>query len=217
MKLINLDHSPYAARIRIQIRKKNLPIEIIAPPLPLKSPEFVQKFTLGKIPLLELDDGSYLPESVAILEYLEDCYTAIPLRPKSAVATARMRVLMSFADTHFGPALFPLFRALINPDAEINREQQIAAIRAELGKLDRLLAEDIPLSNRTLHLGDITLVPTLWYATAVLPLFGEADILGGFERVLAWWAWVNKDAEISCTLAEMDTAFRAFASTLKKT
>ncbi|MCB0197996.1 MAG: glutathione S-transferase N-terminal domain-containing protein, partial [Anaerolineae bacterium] len=57
MKLINLDHSPYAARIRIQIRKKNLPIEIIAPPLPLKSPEFMQKFTLGKIPLLELDDG----------------------------------------------------------------------------------------------------------------------------------------------------------------
>lgn len=36
-----------------------------------KSPEFLQKNTLGQVPVLELDDGSFLSESIAICRYLE--------------------------------------------------------------------------------------------------------------------------------------------------
>lgn len=216
MQLINLDHSPYAARIRIQIRKKNLPIEVIPPPVALKSDEFKQRFTLGKVPVLLLEDGGYLPESVAIMEYLEDSFPTQALRPKSALAAARSRVMVSYADTHLGPALFPLFRLLLGVDPNVDAAKQAAAMRVEFDKLDRWLQQDTPLEQRALHLGDIALIPTLWYCTALLPIVQQPNVWEEFPQVVAWWRWVNTDPAVVATLEEMTTAFNAFAASLKK-
>ena len=73
MKLYNLDHSPYASRVRTQIRKKGLDIEFAAPPVELRTPEFNQRFPMGKIPVLELDDGSQVPDSWSV-EKLTQAY-----------------------------------------------------------------------------------------------------------------------------------------------
>ena len=100
MKLYNLDHSPYATRVRVQIRKKELDVAIEAPPVALGSPEFIQRFPLGKIPVLELDDGSQLPDSWVIMEYLEDVMPALPLRPQGARACAHMQLLARYTDTY---------------------------------------------------------------------------------------------------------------------
>lgn len=104
MRLINLDHSPYAARVKIQILQKQLPIEFIAPPLELKSEAFLQAYPLGKIPLLELDGGQYLAESIAIMQYLEEVFPQPSCMPAKALERANMRVMMSYTDTHLGPA-----------------------------------------------------------------------------------------------------------------
>ena len=72
MKLYNLDHSPYATRVRMQIHKKGLEIAIEPPPDALGTPEFLARFPMGKIPVLELDDGSQLPDSWVIMDYLEE-------------------------------------------------------------------------------------------------------------------------------------------------
>ena len=68
MKLYNLDHSPYATRVRMQIDKAGLEVDILPSPLALRSPEILERFPLGKIPVLELDDGNrvetvFIPES----------------------------------------------------------------------------------------------------------------------------------------------------------
>ena len=74
--------SPFAARVRAALYYKGLPFTLIAPPAAgLKCPEFLALNPMGKIPLLVLDDGSSLPESETILEYLEDAYPDRPLRP----------------------------------------------------------------------------------------------------------------------------------------
>ncbi|TQV81234.1 glutathione S-transferase family protein [Exilibacterium tricleocarpae] len=216
MQLVNIDHSPYAARVRIQIRKKGLPITMTESPVPRKTPAFLQAFPLAKIPLLALDNGDHLPESVAIMEYLEDSFPAPPLRPQEPLATARMRVLSCFTDTHLGPALAPLFRALLLSDTGVDTGRQMDIVRNELDKLDRWLAADVPLSQRSLHLGDLVLAPTFWYVLALAQQFGAADIAGGFERVQSWWTQVNEDPEVSRAMGEMDTAFRAFTDTLQK-
>ena len=82
VKLYNLDHSPYATRVRMQIYKKGLDLEILPAPAALRTPEFMARFPMGKIPVLELDDGRQVPDSWVIMEYLEDCQAGESLRPQ---------------------------------------------------------------------------------------------------------------------------------------
>ena len=215
MKLVNLDHSPYAARIRIQIAKKKLPVTLIEPPVKLKTPEFFQRFPLAKIPLLELQSGEYLPESVAIMEYLEDCFPDNALRPDNPLEAAHMRVISSFTDTHLGPALSPLFRALLIPGVDVDKAQQIEVVAAVLENFNRWLKTDTPMSERTLHLGDLILAPTLWYTIEVTKLFGKDNILDNLDNVQAWWHWVNSDIDVKHVMDEMNVAYQTFISSLK--
>jgi len=44
-----------------------------------RGPEFLRKNPFGRVPVLELDDGSYLSETIAICRYLEALYPEPPL------------------------------------------------------------------------------------------------------------------------------------------
>jgi len=211
MKLLDLSFSPYASRVRILVRLKHIAMTFEYPQLGLKTPEFKAAFPLGKIPILELDDGTCIPESWAIMEYLEESFPEIPLSPQGSLPRAQMRVLGRCADLHLGPALFPLFVALKRPQRDGDLiSQQIEAIRYELAKLARLLEEYGLPSARSLHLGDIALVPTMYYVTAVLPLFGVEDPFVATPLVSRWWSQVSEIPAISETLKEIDDGFRGF-------
>src|SRR5207244_869525 len=53
-----------------------------------KSPEFKQKNSLGQLPVLELDDGSHLSESVAICRYFEELHPTPALFGRTPVERA---------------------------------------------------------------------------------------------------------------------------------
>ncbi len=46
-----------------------------------------------QVPALELDDGTILTQSLAIIEYLEDTHPQVPLLPSDALGKARVRAL----------------------------------------------------------------------------------------------------------------------------
>jgi glutathione S-transferase len=66
----------------------HVPLDILAKPPETRRPEFLARNPNGRIPLLELDDGSHLPESNAILCFLADGTEYIP-----ADALGRARAL----------------------------------------------------------------------------------------------------------------------------
>ena len=68
-------------------------LDILATPSETRRPEFLAKNPNGRIPLLELDDGSFLPESNAILFYLAD---GTPFLPEDPLARARVLQWMFF-------------------------------------------------------------------------------------------------------------------------
>jgi len=214
MKLYNLGHSPFSTRLRIQIRKKQLPIEIVPPPLTLRSAEFLEAYPFGKVPMLELDNGDVLPESGAIMEYLEDCFAdATPLRAEDPVARAKMRALLRFCDTSLNPSLFPLFKALMAPAGDTDTSEYVQAVHLELTKLNRWFERE-PFEARGLDLADIGLVPVLWYVAVVMSAFGENNVLAGYPQVENWWARVQSDAVIRETTEELATAYQDFMSAL---
>lgn len=208
MKLYSTSLSPYATRIRIQIRLKDLPIEISEPPVPLRTPEFKEMFTLGKVPVLKLEDGNHLPDSWVIMEYLEDTFPENTLRPSHTNDRAQMNLLARYADTYLAQVLFPVFQALTNMPDEQVQKMLMENLKKELSKLDRLLGEQTNLDERDVHLGDIALATNLFFVDARAPLFGETEILVGFDHIDKWWSYVNSNEFIKQGLDEMTTALK---------
>lgn len=78
MKLYNeADPAPNPRRVRIFLKEKGVDIEMVPTSIPKrahKSPEHLARNPMGQVPVLELDDGTHLSESVAICRYLEDLH-----------------------------------------------------------------------------------------------------------------------------------------------
>ena len=98
MILYSTNRSPYSAPVRIAVRAKAIDIEIVEPPGGLGSSRFSAINPVGTIPCLVLDDGLVLPESVAIMEYLEEVFPQPPLMPASPRRRAETRVLRRIAE-----------------------------------------------------------------------------------------------------------------------
>jgi glutathione S-transferase len=74
LKLYSYAQAPNPRRVRIFAAEKGIElsleeVDILAGQS--RKPEFLAKNSSGAVPVLELDDGSYLSESVAICRYLE--------------------------------------------------------------------------------------------------------------------------------------------------
>ncbi|AOS98274.1 Glutathione S-transferase [Microbulbifer aggregans] len=218
MKLYSLPHSPYAARVRIQARMDALPLEVLPPPVPLRTEAFLERFPLGKVPVLELESGDTIAESWAIMEYLAETAPAgrSALLPATALERAQMRMLGRYADFHLAAnALFPLFRAAMGigqEDADGIAEGIAESLRAELMKGERLISDFG--SDRQLTLGDIALAPTMLYLQELAPVAGVKKPLEDFPALGAWWSWINRSAAVSETLQEVRTAYHAFVDSL---
>ena len=74
MKLYDYPGAPNPRRVKIFAAEKNINLELVNCDMSKrehKTPEFLKKNPSGKIPVLELDDGKCISESVAICRYLE--------------------------------------------------------------------------------------------------------------------------------------------------
>ena len=94
MKLYNdNDPAPNPRRVRIFMLEKGINVPLVHVPLAEgkhKTPEFLQKNSLGQLPVLELDDGSTLSESVSICRYLEALHPEPPLFGRGPAESARV-------------------------------------------------------------------------------------------------------------------------------
>ena len=91
MKLYDLPPSPNARRVRIFIAEKGLEIPIVPVNMMTgenQSEDYLAKNSLGKMPLLELDDGTCIAESAAICRYLEEMNPNPPLMGRNPLERA---------------------------------------------------------------------------------------------------------------------------------
>jgi hypothetical protein len=110
MRLYSENSSPFSAPVRLAIYAKGLDIDIEPPPGGLLSAKFHAINPLGTIPCLMLENGAPLPESVAILEYIEDKFPHPPLRPERPEARAHVRLLQRIGELQITTPLVELAR-----------------------------------------------------------------------------------------------------------
>jgi glutathione S-transferase len=207
MQLYSIPFSPYAARCRIQIHHKQLPVEIVPPPGGLGSAQLREKNPIGKIPVLDLGERS-LAESWAIMDYLESVYPQTPMRPADAYDRACLQALVRFTDLYLAPAMLPLFKALRAPATPEEIQASLAALKAQLATLESLLAQKPARNECPIDLADAALLPVLWYARILATHFGAPDLLAGLPATTDWWKRLQQQPSAVRVLDEMEQGLR---------
>jgi glutathione S-transferase len=94
MKLYDFPFAPNPRKLRVYLAEKGLSIPLV--PVNLvkgeqRTPEFLAVNPLAALPVLELDDGTRLTESLAIIEYLEELHPEPPMIGTTPLERARVR------------------------------------------------------------------------------------------------------------------------------
>jgi glutathione S-transferase len=206
MRLYSFDLSPHAARCRLAIYKKGLPVEIVPPPgNDPRSDEYRLLNPLAKVPALVLDNGAVIPESEVIVEFLEDAWPDPPLRPDLPEARARMRLLARIGDLYLMP---PIGRLVGQMRVETRDEAVVDAAMNELGKaldsLEHFIAPEGWAAGEAFSLADCALPPILLALTRLLPGFGRTEPLGPQPRTAAYWRRAQADPVVARVIGEME-------------
>lgn len=210
MKLYSNDLSPFASRPRLAIYAKDLPVHILPPPGDLKSAEYLAINPMGKIPALVLDDGTVIPESDTIVEYLADAFPASGLRPTKPADIARARLIARVAELYVmasGGALF----GQMNPatrDAKVV-EESFTKLESGLEHLNLFMTEDAYAVGDSVTTADCALVPMLMFVGVFGMVFGRGDLLAKHTKVAAYWGRIQQDPAAAKVLGEMQAALKA--------
>lgn len=209
MKLLNSPLSPFAARVRLAIYAGSLPVEL-APsnmwlPTGQKSPDYLAINPIGKVPTLILDDGSALPESDTIVEYLADAFPHAGLRPARPQDAARARLLARIVEHYvIAPGWGPLFANLFAPAADRAAvDGAFAKIEEGLRHLAHFMTDDAYAVGDAISTADCALVPFLTFQNRIARRLGNSDLLAAHPRVRAYLDRVQRDAAVQKLLAEM--------------
>lgn len=207
MKLYNANLSPYASRCRIALYATGLSVDILPPPAPLGSDDYKQQVNpIGKVPALALDDGTVLPESDVIVQYLDE-KSGGKLTPGTAEGRAKARLIGRIADLYIAPGLSIIFRQLGAAERDPAKIAEGAAeAKKGLGLLEHYVESGAYAVGGKLSHADCMVAPTLFFISAILPRIGEAEPFATAPKVGAYWTAVQKDASIARVLKEMAEA-----------
>jgi glutathione S-transferase len=148
IRLYDADRCPYCARARIVLAEKQVEYETVVVDLDDRPRWIYDKNALGRVPVLE--DGPFvLPESEAIMEYLEERFPQPALLPDDPGERAHARVWIVRFDRLASP-----YYALRRGD-----ESARSALGERLAELDAELGNRPFLTGRTYGLADIAYVP----------------------------------------------------------
>lgn len=101
MKIYDFVGAPNPKKLRIYLAEKGLTIprqQVNIMTGENRTPEFLKKNPLGGLPVLELDDGTYLTESLAIIDYFEELHPSPPMIGTTPLERARVRALERIAE-----------------------------------------------------------------------------------------------------------------------
>ena len=188
--------APNPRRVRIFAAEKGIELpsrEVSIPKREQKSPDFVAKNPRGQTPILELDDGTIIAESVAIMRYLEAEHPEPPLFGTSPREIAEIEmwsrraemILMApigavWVHTH------PFTAALPGRNADWG-ETNLPRVAEAFRFFDGALADRDYLAGDSFTAADILLLTTADFATFVgcgMPEDCE-NLRGWHERVSA--------------------------------
>jgi glutathione S-transferase len=165
MKIYNSQTAPNPRRVRIFLAEKGIQVpyeEVDIGKAVNRSPEFRKKNPMGTVPVLELDDGTCIAESVAICRYFEELHPNPPLMGVDARDRAivemwqrRMEFELLLPTTNSFRHRHEFFKGRIPQVPEFAEVSRKAAENG-LAWLDQVLADRPFIAGERYTIADIT-------------------------------------------------------------
>lgn len=176
-------------KVRLLLHKLAIPYERIELDIysgQTRTPVFLAKNSNGRIPTLELEDGTVLPESNAILWYLAD---GTPYLPDDRMDRAQVLRWMFFEQYSHEPNV-AVVRHWVAHHGELSAEQtMLLPTKRQLG-YEALAVMEQHLSTRRFFVADrFGIADIALYAYTHVAGEGGFD-LSGYQHVTAWLARV---------------------------
>ena len=195
MKIYDWKTGPYPARVRIALAEKNLRSRVTFESVDLykgehKTPAFLVKNYSGTLPVLELEDETYLAECTAITEYLDaldgtPTLTGTTPREKGVIHMMNKRAELELLDPvsvyfhHATPGLGPDVELYQN--AEWGLRQRDKAVRG-MHYFNGVLKQQPFVAGNAFSMADITVFAGLIFAGIVkLPVPVECEALNAWH------------------------------------
>jgi glutathione S-transferase len=188
MKLYEMTAAPNPRRVRIFLAEKGITVPFVQVDMRKgehKAPEFLKKNPSGKIPVLELDDGTCIAESVAICRYFE------ALHPKPSLFGATPKELGRIEMTNRqlelellgqvgvswvnGPIVAQMAPGRFKQNLQA-KESSDAAVRSFYKRLDGELASREYMADNAYSIADITGLVTIDFAGSLVDLKPDAAL-----------------------------------------
>ena len=192
MKLYDVIRAPNPRRVRIYLAEKGIEVPFIQVDMMRgehRRPEFLAKNPSGKVPVLELDDGTCIAETMSICRYFEAREPAPPLFGTTPVEIGRIDMINRQLEFEL---LGPIGQAWVNgpvvarvmPDREqipAAKAQGERAARAFYRRLDGALADQAFMAGDSFSVADITALCVIDFAAALVDLAPD-PALGHLSR-----------------------------------
>ncbi len=196
MKLYNDRYAPNPRRVRIFMAEKGVQIPTIDIDV-MKEEHRTEAFTainpLQRVPVLQLDDGTTIAETVAICRYLEDIHPEPALMGVGPVGRAKIEMWQRHVEfhllypvaqcmRHLHPKLAILEKPQVKEWGEANRDKALDAVRW----LDKELATRSFVAGDEFTIADITALCATDFAR-----FARIDIPEEMTNFKNWYTEVS--------------------------
>jgi len=211
VKLYTGGLSPYSAKVRMQIYAMNIAEDV---KFELPTSFFTGKFSatspIGRIPVLETDDGTIIPESEVISEYLDDLYPDKALVGTSPDERAQIRLISRIADIYLMNNIFMCLSQLDRKTrVDATRDLLMGQVKRGMGALESHIGTGDFAVGNNLTRADCTLVPALFMCEKTVPRLDVENPILGTNKVAAYWDKIQKNEFAAKVMDEMNRGLQA--------
>lgn len=189
MKLYTFPVAPNPTKVAVYLAEKGIDVPTERVSLiegAQRKPEFLAKNPFGKLPVLELDDGSFVCESLAIIEYIEELHPEPPMWGRTPEERVHARALERLCDLG---VLLPLGRYVhstdsplgLPPNPEVAKSAWDELLRT-LRVLDPRIGDGPFVGGERIGVADCTLHGALGFGE-----FRGVAVPEEFANVRRWW------------------------------
>lgn len=189
MKLYDHPTAPNPRRVHVYLAEKGIQVERVNIDMQKgehKAPEFIEKNLNGQIPVLELDDGTHISESISICRYFEALHPTPSMFGATPEAVGRIDMHLRRIELLLGRnvstswvngpivAKIAKGRFVQIPEA---KKQSDAAVNAYYQRMDAELGSRAMLAGDDYSVADITAMVTIDFAELMVDLKPDEQLL----------------------------------------
>lgn len=190
MKLYHFPPAPNPAKVLFYLKEKGLTdieLELVDFFQQQQSqPAHLARSPRGTVPVLELDDGTCLTESLPIIEYLEELYPEPAMIGATPLERAQVRSRERYIELNVFMRLVRLVHATNSPlglpPNPALAESELRQLPSAMAYVDELVGDGPFVMGERVSIADCTLLAGFNFAK-----FGGLDIVDQYPNLVRWF------------------------------